>query len=143
MSADLVVAFLGGFQRFQIVAIPGTLAGSLHLEQVLEGADADAETTDVNVARLSVEGGERRDLRQTLQYVDRTQLGRHQRTVAGPEEDRDGLSGEATIPNLDLSIQFTKQLGEPLQILRGGIGHYVDIVGSPHIPPSPYRQPTD
>src|SRR3954454_6599900 len=80
-SAHRVGGILGAFQRLQVVAVSRSLAGSLHLKQVIERADPNGKAIYVDIGGLGVQDGERRNLRQALEDVDPTEIGDHQRPI--------------------------------------------------------------
>lgn len=69
---------LSGFERFQVIAISGSLACLLHCAQVTQRTDSNHEALDVDILGLSVKNCVCRDLRESPKDIDLTQFGDHQ-----------------------------------------------------------------
>lgn len=110
---------------------------------MLERADANADSVYLDIGGLCVQVRKGGDLRVPLEDIDGTKLGCDQRPISRSEEDRDRVGRQAAILDLYLPIQFTKDLGEPLEVLPGGLGYDIHVFGSTYVPPCADSQPTD
>ena len=123
-----VIAALGGLQRVEIVAIAWAVAGALHLQEMLQGADAHDHPFDVDIARLALERGEGRNLGKALEDVDVPELRADQCAVTRSQEGPDRLRVEQAPVDFDLPVQLPQQVGQLGEVFRRRVRDEIDIL---------------
>jgi hypothetical protein len=140
-SLPLLVVVLGGFEPFEVIPVPWPLAGTLHLEQVSQGADANDESAKINLGRLLVElriGG---NLRETLQDIDLPEVGADEGSIPGSQEGANRIGLEKAAARVHSPAQLAQQRLEPLEIVRIRIRDQVDIPSAAKVAPGVDGQP--
>jgi hypothetical protein len=139
--AGSILVWLSGIEVVQVNKIARTPSSPLHPPKVLEPTYRNRHVCHLDIDRPCSKLGVRRDAVETLNHVQISELRSDQRPLAAAEQSRDGtLGAKQRFPQLDVAAEFSRDAGEPVEVLGRRVGHDVAILRSSHNPPRPQRQ---
>ncbi len=136
-----ILAWLSRVEVIQVDKITWTPGSPLHRPQVLERTYRNRHLCNLDIDRQRSKLRIRQNALQPLNHVQISEPCSDQRSLPTTQQRRDGtLRAEQRLPQLDVTTELSRNMGERVEILQRWIGDDVAVLRSPHHAPRSQRQ---